>query len=38
VNGVPFDRVIVMSLENPDEIRDRLLSSGCPADHVCWLE
>src|SRR5436190_22734958 len=38
VNGVPFDRVIVMSLENADEIRDRLLSSGCPADHVCWLE
>jgi DNA-binding MarR family transcriptional regulator len=37
VNGIPFDRLIVMSLGNADEIRERLMATGCPEDHICWL-
>ena len=38
LNDTPFDRLIVMSLEEVDEIRARLKLSGCPDDQVCWLE
>jgi DNA-binding MarR family transcriptional regulator len=38
VDGVPFDRLIVVSLGNTDEIRARLRATGCPDDHICWLE
>ena len=38
VNDIPFDRVIVMSLEEVDDIRARLKSSGCPEARVAWLE
>ena len=38
VNDIPFDRLIVLSLEDVDAVRERLKSSGCPDEHVCWLE
>jgi ribosomal protein S25 len=38
VNGVPFDRLIVMSLGDVEQIRERLKSSGCPDDQISWLE
>ena len=38
VNDIPFDRLIVLSLEDVDDVRARLKSSGCPEDQVCWLE
>jgi len=31
-------RLIVLSLEEVDDVRARLKSSGCPEDQVCWLE
>lgn len=38
VNGTPFDRLIVMSLGQPEDLRERIRSSGCPDHRVCWLD
>ena len=38
LNDIPFDRLIVLSLEEVDDVRERLKLSGCPDDYVCWLE
>lgn len=37
LNGQPFDRLVVMSFGNPDELRPDVLASSVPADRVFWL-
>ena len=37
LNGQPFDRLVVMSFGNPDELRAGILALRVPPDRVFWL-
>ncbi|MCR4341955.1 MAG: winged helix-turn-helix transcriptional regulator [Gemmatimonadaceae bacterium] len=37
LNGQAFDRLVVMSFGNPDELRTGILALRIPADRVFWL-
>ena len=37
LNGQPFDRLVVMSFGNPDELRAEILALRVPLDRVFWL-
>jgi hypothetical protein len=37
INGNPYDRVVVMSLDDTDGIRSKLQSLGVPPNRVFWL-
>jgi DNA-binding MarR family transcriptional regulator len=37
LTDVPFDRLVIMSFENSESIRDELRSCGFPLDRVFWV-
>ena len=37
LNGQPFDRLVVMSFANPDELQAEILALGVPFECVVWL-
>ena len=37
MSGLPFDRLVVMSFGNPDELQAEILALGVPPECVFWL-